>query len=327
MSTHTVSSLRLLTVFAATSALVSPLTGCGGDDPPPPAPPPPPAVVFTQADVLTSAKLAVASVTLTNLITPFPIAVIGGLVYGTASGSGGSQSGTLTSCGAGGGTFAVTTVKAAARAGLASGDQVNVVFSSCRFTSGGVTTTLNGAADTTVSREVVFNGSTAPFDVQFQVKFTNFTSALDAGAPSAIGGGGNAQVQDNASGTTVSFNVPSGGGMNTRAGSAVLNYSPGFAFTLAEGVTRSGSLRAEGLIVATTSGLSLPFTLSTPTTLSGPIDGLSVVTPTTGELRIVGVGPVASITAGASSVTVRGDSNSDGTLDLSSVTTWAQLLQ
>jgi hypothetical protein len=209
----------------------------------------------------------------------------------------------------------VTTVKAAARAGFAAGDRVNMVFSACSFNAAGINVVLNGTAETTLDQDLVFNGA------------SNFTSTIGAGSAATFGGGGNAQLQDGASGTTVGLTVPTGGRMTTTVGGAGVTYNPGVSFTFTEGVTNTGSLRVNGPLITSGGGFSLPITLTTPTTLTGPVDVISVVTPTAGELRITGAGPEASITAAATSVTVRGDSNGDGSLDLSFVTTWPQLLQ
>jgi hypothetical protein len=321
--------LRLLTVFAATAALVGPLASCGGGDSSTPAPAPavpaPPAVVYTQAQITTSAKLAASTATIINGSMPVPLSLAAGIVYGAASSTAGSQ--TINGARCDTGTFDTTTVKAAARSGFAAGDRVNVVFNACQITVDGVTTTTNGAVSVTVSADTRFNGETAPYDIPFQVNFTNFASTI-ASTSTVFNGGGNARVN---SSTTflASLAVPAGGNLSARTGTLTLTYGAGFAFTATDGGSGStGSLRVDGPVNAAVSGVGgVPLVLATPTALTGVTNSSGVITPTAGELRLNQPAPALTILPGASSTTVRGDTNGDGSLDLSFVTTWLALFQ
>jgi hypothetical protein len=339
-------SIRLTMSFVA-AALT--LTACGGgDDPAPapvatqtpapaptptPAPSPAPATgtKFTKAQVLEVAQLGTLVGVLTEQRGLFMVDFQVGTLIAFSALAGGSTSDNV-SCSAGGSAVR-TAARAAPRTGLAVGDSLTVAYSNCRSQS-----TVNGAVQILVINGTVkmtaesdmANLAVADHDVRFTTTMTNFSLQENTAAATVFNGTLTAgRLASNGNVATTSFAVPTGGAYTVNVSGVNIRFEPMakavFGRTLSN---NGGSLSLDGATITTTAGAPAPLSLTFKTTT--PLAGNTAkgyVVPAAGSMNVTDPSKTlaTSIAYSGTVATVSGDTDKDGTLDLTFSSTWAEL--
>ncbi len=307
---------HLATLFAAIA-----LTGCGGGgDDPAPAPAPPAGTKFTQAEVLTVAKLGAATAVLTELRVMSMLSFQGGFLQGFSTGTGGSGTSSF-NCTNGGSASAVTT-RSAARTGLAVGDSVVVTYSNCTLG----TVVVSGVAALTAVNDMS-NLAADNFDARFRATLTNFSLNLNSvavvhnGTISVISQLSNGNIATNA------FTVPSGASYSHAASGVDVRFARQATAAYSESASNNaGSFVLDGGASLVTAPGTVAVSFSTPTPLTGPRTSGYVV-PAAGVFNTTSTAQTlaTSVLFSGNVVTVSGDTDKNGSLDLVFGTTWAEL--
>jgi hypothetical protein len=292
--------------------------GGGGDSP-----------RYSQADVKNVAILGASSLVLTGDRVGLILFFFGDLLQGISTDAGGSRSGSATSCagsGGGSGTVAFNLTKSAVRTGLAAGDQLAYTFSNCSFSTGGLV--LNGTVVLT-AQTAASNLNVNTYQVGYRVAATNFSTA-SGGTTTAVSGTFDANSALSGGNTdTQRFTVATGQSLtaNIRTGSSVVSiaYSPTTTFVSTDTASpNSATRKLDGpLTMATTAG-SAAVDVTTPTTLAGNTSSGAFVA-TSGQVTAKTTDLATSTSISGNTVTVSGDSDRNGSLDLVFSTTWTGL--
>jgi hypothetical protein len=344
-SAKTFPSIRLSMSFVA-AALTLTACGGGGDDPAPapvatqtpaptPAPSPTPAPAtgtkFTKAQVLEVAQLGTLVGVLTEQRGLFMVDFQVGTLIGFSGLAGGSTSDNV-SCAAGGSAVR-TAARAASRTGLAAGDSLTVAYSNCASQS-----TVNGAVQTVVINGTVkmtaendmANLAVADHDVRYTTTMTNFSLKINTAAAAVFNGVLTAgRLASNGNVATTSFAVPTGGAFSFTVSDLSVRFEPtAKAVFVRTASDNGGSLSLDGATITNTAGAPAPLTLTfkTVTPLAGNA-AKGYVVPITGSVNVTDPSKTlaTSVAYSGTVATVSGDTDKDGTLDLTFSSTWAEL--
>lgn len=312
--------LRLAMSFVAVAGVAAFATACGGGDDAPAPPPAGPA--FTQTDVLTVAKLGASTTLLTYLNSAPLVGFHAGFLEGFSTDNGGASSRTV-AC-TGGGSVVATVTKTATRVGFAVGDSVLLDYASCVFAP----FTFTGTARMTAQSNIA-NLTPGAYSLSFRLDMTNLR--FSQGTITYTHNGA-LNVTDTLSnnGANVIADAQVVGQYASGDANLTLAYANGSTMRFGEtaGSPSTGSLGINADTTVTTSAGATRVTLATTAPLAGPLTaGGLLVAPTSGTLNATSPAlPLAtSITVNGANATVLGDTNRDGTLDLTINTTWAAL--
>lgn len=315
-------------VFKVSASLVAvaALTACGGGGGDSSAP------KYSQGDVKNIAQLGPLTAVVTGDKVTLGLSLLGVHLQSFSAETGGSRTLPTATCavnGAGGGTFTTTLNKSAVRTGLIAGDSITTVYSNCDF--GGSGMVINGTSKLTAQSSVV-NLSDDNYQVNYQAELTGF-SIKRSGITTNLNGITNAtSTSVSRNSYTDSFSVPAGRSFSAN----LLGGSGGpFTMTFAAGTTFTGtdvsspnsaSRKIDGTVsisVGSTSGSAI---ITTPTVLSGTLNASGVFIATSGVITTKVDDLATSATVSGNTVTVSGDSDRNGSLDLVFSTSWTSLI-
>jgi hypothetical protein len=285
---------------------------------------------YTEADVRKTAQMAALAKTLDGTVLMERLAVLPGYVYGASIDAGGSRTLPTMSCtnlGGRSGTISSNFTKSATRSGLAVGDTLTLFLNNCDF--GPDIGIYNGTARMTARATISLNSLTT-FTIALRADLTELTSIAD-GMTSKFNGSVDMDVEISPISATFKFAVPADQTMVAEVGSSTGSYklahAQGTTFTRKQFLSVTTD-KLDGAITMTVNGDSRSVTVETPTALSGSLstDSFALFVPTAGEFNIKSGDLSTSVSVNGNTVTVRGDSDGNGSLDLSFSTSWRALM-
>ena len=305
-----------LTCLCAATAT---LTGCGGGGDDPPAPPP--AAAYTQADVLLIAQLGALTASISQMRVPDAVAYFGGFLAAASTNNGGTTS--IDAACPGGGTQASTVTKSAVRAGFATGDSIRTTYASCVVEG----ITFNGTVTLTL-RAPIANLSLADFRVDYGAEMTGFS--MQQGNLATVHNGRIDAISelDNANVLTSTFQVPANATYGNASGGFSMQFLAGATFAETRTAsTSSGTLAMNANVSINTSATPIPLQISTGPALTGPLTS-AVLDPTGGTLNTkdTTLNLATSTVFSGSTATVSGDTDQNGSLDLTFASSWSALV-
>jgi len=290
---------------------------------------------YSQVDVKNVAGLGALVLEITNSRAVFGMSFLGGSVAALATANAAGVQTVPLACGSGTGSAKVT--KPAAHAGLKQDDEVLLTYDRCAGANGIL---LNGTAKLTL-KDAASVASSGDLSASFKADVTDFDVTTNG---STLRYGGQFDfafsTTDSLNVSGGSFTVPSGQALIVKAmsGSAsafTMTYGAGLKFEAADvGAPNSATRKFNGPVVAAIPAYpSGTLTFATPTVLTGVrvAEGSNVsFSPRAGVLNVSlasqGTQTLAtSSTVNGSGVTVSGDSDGNGSLDLVFNTTWQAL--
>lgn len=284
---------------------------------------------YSQADVKNVALLGASSAALTGDRVGSILYFFGDLLQIFSTDTGGSRSGPTTSCAGtegGGGTLTFNVTKSAVRTGLAVGDQISYTLTNCSFRSGGPVT--NGTFVLT-AQSAATNLNEDTYQVGYRVFATKF-SFVNGGTTTTLSGTVDASSALSADNTdTQRFTVASGQELTAffGTGSSVgfITYSPTTTFVSTDTASpNSATRKLDGPLTMGTASGSVAVDVVTPTTLAGNMSAGRFVA-TSGQVNAKTTDLATSTSISGNTVTVSGDSDRNGSLDLVFSTTWTGL--
>lgn len=317
LGSHFLKHLNFLPVLLASTLL---LAACGGGGDSTPAPASAGTTRLTQTDIQTTASLGALTLLGADSDAKTVMAFGDSLLNGTSTVGGGSTLPGLEAC-TGGGTLTSSVTKSASRVGYAAGDQLLVTFSNCSL-SGLV---FNGSMRLTAQGTISNVGSS--YDIRYVATLTNW-SIRSSSLTTTISG----SMDINSSNTVSAFTVPANQSLSstnttTSSGTATTSYRAGTAVRSVDTASPNTASRSlTGSVVVATGGTQLTFDVATPTAFSGTTSNGRFL-PNTGTMtfRQSGGGLNASVSVSGNTVTVSGDTDGNGTQDLSFTTTWTAI--
>jgi hypothetical protein len=317
-----VSQVRKL-IASVTSLVALAACGGGGDSPP--------LAKYSQTDIKNVAALGVLTTAITGDKVGFDLGFFAGFLQGLSTDTGGSRTVTNASCvinGSGGGTLTTTITKSAVHTGLIAGDQVTLTAVNC--TVGGTSQTINGTAALTAQSTVVSTVS-GTFKLSYQADLSNFSVKTSASTTNAIGVINAVYELTGNNSVAQSFTVPAGhafaASVATGSNLFVMSYDAATTFASTDVISpNSASRKLDGTLTAGTTAATVPLVVATPTALSGTTtSGLFVAT--SGAINTKSNDLPTSITFSGNTATVSGDTDGNGSLDLTFLSSWAALTQ
>ncbi|MES2888886.1 MAG: hypothetical protein V4739_12870 [Pseudomonadota bacterium] len=281
---------------------------------------------YTQADVKNVAASGVNVLTdLTSVTGLQGVGFLSGFLQGLSGDVGGGTrvlnlNGACTS-----GAASASVTKAATRTGFAIGDQVTLTFDKC-LTSGFL---VQGTARLT-PRAVVATRAAGEVDVNFEARATGFSVAFN-GMTVLHEGVAEIKATANSSGVIgYAITVPSGqqwGVVLSGQATSRTTLGSNTALLLTQSTTpNTMTKKLDGAISAGTPQ-QRQYQVNTPTPLSGSVGSSGQFVPTAGQITTnhLAARLDTSTTVSAGNVTVVGDTDQNGSLDLSFTTTWTGL--
>ena len=348
--TTRVQALLPLFLFAALSA-------CGGGDSgPTPAPVPVPAPIsvipvvpiavtnppvspaptpvgpsvslrFTQADMQTNTALGATNQILagnyTSVLLGFFVPLLQDL-SNEVSGIGNLGQRSCVINNQGSGTFTLFANKSGVRLGLAPGDTMRFNFINCRLGTSAIT--FNGNAAFT-AQSLIAGLSSTSYDMAFRATFDDYSVSLN-NSPLRFSGVIIGTSKLDGVTTNYGFTVPAGEFFSVNGAGLTTRYLSSVNFSMSNTTTpNTFSRRLNGDITLQTTGTPVALTLQVTTALSGTRSASGTTVPTSGSFttRNTGMNLLTSASINGAVVSVSGDSDSNGTLDLVFSTTWAAL--
>jgi hypothetical protein len=307
-------------------ALVLSACGGGGDAG---SPEPANGTKYTQDDIKSVAAAGLVPATFILTDNGAGIGVLGGFLVSRTSQTGGSTGPVVESCvvnGNGHGSLTYSVTKSAFRTGFAAGDQVVVTFNDCDR-GGGIVN--NGTATFTATNNLA-NLSTASFDYGVDVRMTNFSAryrsslATFDGVATLI----TKFLSSNLS-LTQKLAVPAGQTLRVTLNNQVLEYAGGASVSIAlVSIPNSATTRLDGDVKVTNAGKTVALSASTPITLSGSTNAAGQFLATSGTIAVKDTARniATSTTVSGNNTSVSGDTDGNGSLDLTFSTTWLSLI-
>jgi hypothetical protein len=275
---------------------------------------------YTQAQIQSTASLGALTLLSSDSDAKDVMSFADAILSSTSSIGGGSTLPDTAAC-TSGGSLTASVTKSGSRTGYASGDQLLVTFSNCNFGNGLV---INGAIRTTAQGTISNLGSS--YDIRYNASLTNFSLRTSTLTTTLTG-----SIDVNSSNTVSAFTVPANQNLTSTivTGSTTTSTSYRAGTTMRSVDTASpntASRKLDGTVVISAAGSQLNFDVATPTAFSGTTSSGRFV-PNTGSMtfRQSGGGINASISVSGNTVTVSGDTDGNGTQDLSFTTTWTAL--
>jgi hypothetical protein len=334
----TMNSINSAARYLGACLLLTMVVACGGDPSPVPTPSPVP-FAYTQAEAKTTANLGFLSSELVfNRIqdeaSSFAYFAQGFISNGVLR-TPGQYSNTISciSSGSGSGTLSVVMTVTGnagdpARAGLFSGDSINLDYSSCDF--GGTGIVKNGNAVIKSLGIYTSLGSVSPTIADFQFKYNLTTNNFNvaSGTTQRILSNGSQDIDFTSSAdassltitskvtatSTASYFRPVSASLSTSANklNAGSTYSSQRNFSIG-----SFELKLDGSASLGTESASLPFVISTPAKLSGNVTSGRLI-PVAGTLQAkdITANLLTQTTWSNGPVAVSADTNKDDSLDL-----------
>jgi hypothetical protein len=302
------------------------LIGCGGGGDDGGGSPAPSTTVVTRSDIETFFRVGVQSSDLISLYEQDKLPFFAGFLIGVSNTTGGSTSPASIACTAGGNVTANIT-KTGVYQGLNANDSATLSFNNCSFT--GQPTTYNGSAVVTSlngARGLDNTGVNAT-NLQFRLASTNLSLARGS---LRVVHNGSVNTTYNSSASSLSFDVTALTAHSYAAFSPATASTASFTTTASTGsrvVSTSSnamlSLGYTGRTTASTSSGSVVIDISTPTTITGTRNASSgLLVPVAGVMNVTEtIIPVATRgTFSPRSLTISGDTDRNGTLDLTFAT-------
>jgi hypothetical protein len=309
--------LNFLSTIVVSSLL---FTACGGGGDSTPTPAAGGSTRLAQSDIQTTGSLGSLTLLSSDSDAKQVMVFADAVLNATSSIGGGSTLPDTAACRTSGSLTASTT-KLASRVGYANGDQLLVTFSNCNSGSGLV---LNGSLRMTAQGTIANVGSA--YDIRYNASMTNL-SFRTASLTTTLTGG----MDINSSNTVSAFTVPANQSLTSTLNSGSTPVSTTYrAGTTARSVDtvspNTASRKLDGTVVIATSSSQLTFDVATPTAFAGTTSSGRFI-PNTGVMTFrQSGGPLnASISVSGNTATVSGDTDGDGSLDLSFATTWTAL--
>lgn len=280
-------------------------------------------VKYTQADAQAVAAKGANAILFTGTRVGIALGFLGGIVANSSHINSGNVPTTTVTC-AGGGGYTYSFTKSAVRTGFVAGDQLVFNYNNC--TASGVT--VNGTTVLTL-QNAVSAASFSDYDVVYEAKLTNFTvRALSISTTlNGTGNVGSRLVALNS--TTQKLSVPAGQSLKAESNGGGVEYKSGSSLSLTEVTTpQSAQYELKGDVVLTKDGKTTALQISTPVAVKG-IYPNQRFEPTSGTLtsRDTTLRLTTSTTLAGTSASVSGDSDDNGSMDLSFATTWNLLVQ
>ncbi|XVJ70252.1 MAG: hypothetical protein HEQ39_11815 [Rhizobacter sp.] len=218
------------------------------------------------------------------------------------------------------GTFLFSVTKSGSRLGLDAGDSLLIIFSNCSF-SGLV---FNGSMRLTAQGNI--SNVSSAYNIRYLATMTNW-SVRNGSLTTTTSG----NMDINSSNTAIAFTVPTNQSVTSAStvssGTVTSIYRAGTTALSVDTISpNTASRKLDGTVVVSTSSGQLTFDVATPTAFAGTTSG-GRFEPNTGAMtfRQPGGTSNASISISGNTATVSGDTDGNGTPDLSFTTTWAAL--
>lgn len=334
----TMNSINSAARYLGACLLLTMVVACGGDPSPVPTPSPVP-FAYTQAEAKTTANLGFLSSELVfNRIqdeaSSFAYFAQGFISNGVLR-TPGQYSNTISciSSGSGSGTLSVVMTVTGnagdpARAGLLSGDTINLDYSSCDF--GGTGIVKNGNAVIKSLGTYTSLGSVSPTTADFQFKYNLTTNNFNvaSGTTQRILSNGSQDIDFTSSAdassltitskvtatSTASYFRPVSASLSTSANKLDVGST---YFSQRNFSIGSFELKLDGSASLGTESASLPFVISTPAKLSGNVTSGRLI-PVAGTLQAkdITANLLTQTTWSNGPVAVSADTNKDDSLDL-----------
>lgn len=227
--------------------------------------------------------------------------------------------------GVGSGTYGYAVTKSAVRTGFAAGDQVVLTFSGCDYAGVGL---VNDGSITITARAPIATASASNFNFTFDASFTNFFQRFGS-LRTGYSGLLNASTNNaNANVRTINFIVPTGPDFLQLTSGVGVFFRPGTAATVIQSdAPATISYKFSGDVSITSLGNTNNLRVDTTTPIAGPLVS-GQFSPNAGVLEVkdTGLNITTSSTISGNTITVRGDTDRNGSLDLVFTTTWASLI-
>ncbi len=228
------------------------------------------------------------------------------------------------------GTYSVRVTKSAPRMGLAAGDQLGVTYAKCKFKRSNFL--LDGSFTATLESDAV-GLKKDEFSIVFQAETAAFATTSEQGGPAkgVVGMTGTVRVAHSvspANSGTLQFVVPASGRLTANLGAGkdrfFIAYGPGTAFSSKfSRSTFSGSHKLDGTLDTGANGeagVSLAVATPEALTFNDPF------TPSSGVVKAASADLATSTTVNAGNARVSGDTDGNGSLDLSFDLRWQELV-
>ncbi len=315
--------------------LVVALSACGGGDGAPPTVTPVAKnpTVFGQNDAKAIARLGLATSQLMLIQTLLEQEYIGGLFQSlTTASANGSLSPTSSSCASatgGSGSFTLSQVKAGTYVGYKINDSIEITYNACKFATSSIVingkfslVSLGNYANLSAISVVDYRLSTTNFEINSSALRFRSSGIQAARYDTTTSGAGAADV-------TVSVQS----GRSVELFSSATATTPVVTWTISPSAAVKAKLTSanftfsmNGDISTATASGGGPLSFTTITPLTGPYS-TSALYPTSGIMRVKepAVNLLTETTYQGSTATVKADTNRDGVLDLTFITTAQEL--
>jgi hypothetical protein len=293
--------------------------GGGGDGGNGDAPAADPAPQYTQSEIRSVAALGALATDMTAVVGSQGIEALGSVLYIFSADTGGTRT-VARNDACESGTLEAQVSKANTQTGLGAGDQVALRFQNCSF--GGAV--LHGSATLKTRQALVFTGDT--IDESFEATLSNFTITRNNLAmvyTGAIEAKFNATEASNR--LVTEFRVPAAKTFGWKAAKLVLAYEAGTTFAGTDVLSPNTLSRKLDGRVSIGTDTPVPLVITTPAALTGTRSQNGGFVPTAGSLKTVADDLETSIVSSGNTLTVSGDTDGNGSLDLSFNTTWTEL--
>jgi hypothetical protein len=288
---------------------------------------PPPATNSTQAELKQVAALGILITLATGAASGQDLAFLNAIFEGLSADVGGSRVVNLP-CTAG--TASVSIVKSAPRTGLVAGDGATFTYDRCDVAGSGYV--LSGKVNATAQSAVVpaVGGS---FSVDYAAVMTGLSATYTSVTLTYDGVLNISSSVTDSTTYSTRFVVPAGQLFTilfTGAGTPLSYiYSAETTFAGVDNVTlKTGTRKLDGSVTARLANSPiLPMAISTPTTLTGTTSSTNVFTATAGTITSTSAAQniATSTTINGANATVSGDTDKNGSLDLTFSVPWAAL--
>jgi hypothetical protein len=306
-----------LSTLVVSSFLLAACGGGGGGDSAP-APAAAGSARLTQSDIQTTARLGALTLLTSDLDAKLLASVGGESFISLSTFSSASTSPRSAPC-TNGGTLSVSVTKSATRVGFAAGDQLLIGYSNCNLSG----TVLNGSMRLTALGTISSVGSI--YDIRYAATLTNWSIRTTSTTTFS----GNADI--NYSNTVTAMTVPANQSLSISftgsSGTSTTTHRAGTSTRSVDTASPNTASRSlNGSLIFTNNAGQFNLDVSTVTAFTGTTSSGRFV-PNTGTmtLRQSGNGSNASVSVSGNMVTVGGDTDGNGTQDLSFTTTWTAL--
>jgi len=306
------------------------LAACGGGGSSDAGPPNSvPAMNSTQTELQQLAALGVATLSTTHGLTQQDLPYLSGAVANLGSDVGGTRVLSITSCSAG--TATISVVKSASRTGLVAGDQATFTYDRCNIGGNGLL--LNGKVVVT-AQGAVTPASGGNFSVNYAAVMTGFSTTFNGVTRTYDGALSISSSVVNATTYSTRFAVPAGQRFTSLltgpAAPMSFSYGPETTFVSVDNViSKSATRKLDGNFnIRGTNTPILPLLISTPTALTGTTSNTNIFTATAGTINTTSTtqNVATSTTVNGANATVSGDTDKNGSLDLTFTIPWTALV-